>query len=157
MSSQLSLTTVDDHAFLLASDPAASGCDLIGGSPSYSSPFPTSNDGTGHSPVHLERPTFESQSARWVAALTHVRPLPQAYTGAYPAVMGTIPELDGNIFPSSPGWMPERRFTNKTSGSGGKASRRPRPDSRAGWDHLPEHFGSGAHDGGIFPSLGFSS
>ena len=70
---------MDDHASLLSQDPAASGCDLIGGSPSYSNPFPDCNDGTGRSPVHLsKRPTFESRSVRWVAAPTHVRPLPQA-------------------------------------------------------------------------------
>jgi hypothetical protein len=46
---------------VLPSGPMVSGCDLIGGSPSYSNPFPSCNDGTGHSPVHLERPTFESQ------------------------------------------------------------------------------------------------
>jgi hypothetical protein len=76
--SQWSLTAVDDHVSLLSQDPAASGCDLIGGSPSYSNPFPSCNDGTGHSPMHLGRPTFESQPVRWVAAPTHVRPLPQA-------------------------------------------------------------------------------
>jgi hypothetical protein len=35
-SSQRSRTAVDDHAFLLPSDPVISGCDLIGGSPSCS-------------------------------------------------------------------------------------------------------------------------
>jgi hypothetical protein len=64
VSSQRSPTAADDHASLLSQDPAASGCDLIGGSPSYSNPFPNCNDGTGRSPVHLKRPPFESQSVR---------------------------------------------------------------------------------------------
>ncbi len=71
--------------------------------------------------------------------------------------MGTIPELDEIIFPSSSGLMPEGRSATEASGPGGKASRRRRRDSRFGWDYLPEHFGMGAHDGRISPSLGFSS
>ena len=31
--------------------------------------------------------------------------------------MGTIPELDGNLFPSSSGWMPEGRSATETSGT----------------------------------------
>jgi hypothetical protein len=71
--------------------------------------------------------------------------------------MGAIPELDGNLFPSSSGQMPEGRSATEAPGPGGKASRRRRRKSRVGWDHLPENFGIGAHDGGISPSLGFSS
>jgi len=32
-----------------------------------------------------------------------MQPLPQAYAGRCPAVMGTTPEFDGNIFPSNLG------------------------------------------------------
>ena len=71
--------------------------------------------------------------------------------------MGRIPELDGNIFPSSSGWVREVGSATEASGPGGKASRHYRRDSRIGWDHLPEQFGMGAHDGGISPSLGFST
>ena len=34
---------------------------------------------------------------------SHTRPLPQAYAGRRPAVMGTSPVLNGNIFPSNSG------------------------------------------------------
>jgi len=53
--------------------------------------------------------------------------------------------------------MPEGRSATKTPEPGGKASHRRRRNSRLGWDHLPENFGMGAHDGGMSPSLGFSS
>ena len=36
--------------------------------------------------------------------LSHTQPLLQAYSGRCPAVMGTIPDLDGNIFPSNWGF-----------------------------------------------------
>jgi hypothetical protein len=35
---------------------------------------------------------------------SQIRPLPQAYAGRYPAVMGTSPVLDGNFFPSNSGF-----------------------------------------------------
>jgi hypothetical protein len=34
---------------------------------------------------------------------SQMRPLPQAYAGRRPAVMGTSPVLDGNFFPSNSG------------------------------------------------------
>jgi hypothetical protein len=34
---------------------------------------------------------------------SHMRPLPQAYPGKCPAVMGTSPVLDGNFFPGNSG------------------------------------------------------
>jgi hypothetical protein len=64
VSSQYLGTGVDGHAFLLSSDPVTSGCDLMVGSPSCSSPLPTHNDGTGRGPVHPKRPTIENQSSR---------------------------------------------------------------------------------------------
>jgi hypothetical protein len=64
VSSQLLRTAVDGPAVLLSSDPVTSGCDLMVGSPSCSSPLPTCNDGTGRGQVHPKRPTIENQSSR---------------------------------------------------------------------------------------------
>src|SRR5215210_328427 len=72
VSSQRSRTSVDNHAFLLSKDPTTPGCDLIGCSPSYSSPFPTCNDGTARSPEHPKRPTLKNRPLRQVAAPSSV-------------------------------------------------------------------------------------
>ena len=56
--------------------------------------------------------------------------------------MGTIPELDGIIFPSSPGSVPPQALTGRRPAGIGAT---PELDGT----HLPEHFGMGAHDGGI--------
>jgi hypothetical protein len=71
--------------------------------------------------------------------------------------MGISPELVGNLFPTNSGWILEGRSATEASGLGGKASRCHRRESRIRRDHIPEQFGMRAHDGGISPSLGFSS
>jgi hypothetical protein len=60
-------------------------------------------------------------------------------------------------YPRDSGQIPSGRSAIEASELGGKASRGHRRDSRVGWDHLPEHFGMGAHDGGTSCFLGFFS